>query len=181
MAKMTVYVPAALKARMDQAEGVNWSPLACRAFEAKLAELITAKGAKDMKEVIARLKASKAKTEDKAKLQGREAGKTWASNQAEAAELQRLEEWTEGDFGVGWTWDDHLMAERDPNAAFGDGHHLAERISGGTGENFGRRDGELFWANILGDREADLSFDAAFLVGFVEGALEVWGQVKDQL
>ena len=33
------YVPDDLKRRMDEAEGVNWSPLACGAFEAKLAEI----------------------------------------------------------------------------------------------------------------------------------------------
>jgi hypothetical protein len=36
---MTIYVPDALRRRMDAAAGTNWSSLACRAFEARLAEL----------------------------------------------------------------------------------------------------------------------------------------------
>ncbi len=45
MAKMTIYVPDELKGRMDEVEGVNWSPLACQAFESKLAQVITKRGA----------------------------------------------------------------------------------------------------------------------------------------
>ena len=90
MASMNIYIPDALKRRMDAVEGVNWSPLACRAFEIKLAELITKRGAKDMDDVVARLKALKANTDDELTKAGREHGRAWASNTADKPELELL-------------------------------------------------------------------------------------------
>jgi hypothetical protein len=173
MAKMTVYVPDDLKGRMDKVEGVNWSPLACRAFEAKLAELITKQGAKDMSDVITRLKASKAEAGDANRTMGREMGDRWASSSAEAEELGRLEAWAEGD------WEEQLE-DSDPNAAFGPSHHLVDVIEGG---HAGRSDSDEFWTFFedMYDLDPEYRWKHAFLVGFVEGALEVWSKVKDQI
>src|SRR5258708_2436795 len=91
MAKMTIYVPDGLKRRMDEAAAVNWSPLACRAFELKLAEIITAEGAKNMRDVIVRLRAEMAVDEVASKSRGRLLGESWAKNVARPAELKRLE------------------------------------------------------------------------------------------
>jgi hypothetical protein len=178
MAKMTIYLPDKLKARMDAVEGVNWSPLAARAFEAKLAEIITLKGAKEMDDVIARLKASKAKTDDASTIRGREAGREWAKDHAEAAELERLESYTEGDFGTGWTWSEWLNDPGPDSEAFGKDHYLAAAVSGDA-DNFDRADGENFW-EFVGASDEETS-SGAFLVGFVEGALEVWSKVKDEV
>jgi hypothetical protein len=175
MAKMTVYVPGNLKSRMDQAEGVNWSPLACKAFEVKLAEIINTKGAKDMQDVITRLKASKSKTDDENRIRGRGAGKQWASNQAEAAELERLEAWTEKDLG-GRSWQSLLEQPGRPENAFGEDLRLVETI---TKENVDRRYSDRFW-EVITDNKADRR-SGTFLIGFVEGALEVWEAVKNQL
>lgn len=176
MAKMTVYVPGDLKGRMDQAEGVNWSPLACKAFEAKLAEIITTKGAKDMQDVVARLKASKARTDDANRIRGREMGVAWASAAAEFADMQRLEAWTEGEHGTGWTWQDWLEKPGRDDEAFDEGHRLAETL---LSQDLDRQSGDRFWSRFVQtetDRQA-----GTFLIGFVEGALEVWEAVKGQL
>ena len=177
MAKMTIYVPDDLKRRMDEVEGVNWSPLACRAFESKLAEIISQRGAKNMSDVVSRLKASKAKTTDEAMLRGQQAGKAWASDLAEAVELLRLEDWSTSDHG-GWSWQDHFLSSDDSNSAFGHDHQLAEFISG---EDLDRSDGNRFWVVALGDGSREDRNSGSFLVGFVEGALAVWDEVKDQL
>ena len=44
-ARTTISVPSELKARMDAVdESVNWSAVACQAFELKLAEITKRKG-----------------------------------------------------------------------------------------------------------------------------------------
>ena len=61
-ARTTISIPPDLKARMEAVdEPVNWSALACRAFEQKLAEIIKRKGSSNMNDVINRLGAKNAK------------------------------------------------------------------------------------------------------------------------
>src|SRR5690242_4321225 len=89
--RTTISVPNDLKARMDACgEPVNWSAVACRAFEEKLAEITRRRGAKSMKEVAMRLRASKRRSETEVYNEGSEAGKDWAMHRAEADELERL-------------------------------------------------------------------------------------------
>src|SRR5262249_28143611 len=88
----TITVPPDLKARMDEVEeDVNWSAIACEAFEQKLAEIIQRRGTVDMTEVIDRLRASKRKHASEQYQQGLEAGQHWARDEAEAEELIQLE------------------------------------------------------------------------------------------
>ena len=55
--RTTISVPLELKKRMDKVkEDVNWSALACRAFEQKLAEVASKKENKTMNDVITRLR-----------------------------------------------------------------------------------------------------------------------------
>ena len=90
-ARTTITVPADLKARMDQVkQPVNWSALACRAFEHKLAELITEKGTRNMSDVILRLRASKQRLDSELYKEGKGNGEAWAKDEAEAEELQAL-------------------------------------------------------------------------------------------
>ena len=59
MAKMTIYVPDDLKRRMDEFDGVNWSPLAYHAFESEVDRTHQSRGElKTMDDVITRLRAS---------------------------------------------------------------------------------------------------------------------------
>jgi hypothetical protein len=109
--RTTISIPASLKARMDAAtEEINWSAVAAHAFEARLAEIITKRGAKDMQEVIARLKASKAKSDDATQHEAEGAGRQWAMNQAEAIWLQRLAENRRS--GSDWDWEGMFNTER---------------------------------------------------------------------
>jgi hypothetical protein len=172
MAKVNIYVTEDLKRRMDQAEGVNWSPLACRAFEAKLAELITQRGAKDMQDVIMRLRASAAKSSDEAHAVGLESGRAWAMGKAEAHELRRLA--TADDT---FDWDDYFVGGS--GNGYGDDENLYFLIEPhSTGDRVAARD---FWEAVgRGDIEGVTS-SPKFLKGFVAGALEVWREVEDQL
>jgi hypothetical protein len=88
--RTTISVPRNLKRRMDAVkEGINWSAVACRAFEDKLAEIDTKKEEKTMAAVIQRLRATKP---DALYQQGHEDGRRWASERAEYDDLVRLEQ-----------------------------------------------------------------------------------------
>jgi hypothetical protein len=176
-ARTTISVPSELKARMDAVdESVNWSAVACQAFELKLAEITKRKGAQNMEQAIQRLKASKRKFEDKRYEEGFELGKTWAMNQAEAEELQRLVNFKSacerdscgwiGFFDPDkWDWDDACSPSE--RVAF---------VIGGNDHNGDREYAREFWEEV-GLPKQD-SAAGQFVRGFVDGALGVWYVVQ---
>ena len=88
--RTTISVPRDLKRRMDAVkEPVNWSALACRAFEEKLAEIATKKEEKSMADIIQRLRTTKP---DLIYQQGQADGRRWASEQAQYEDMLRLEQ-----------------------------------------------------------------------------------------
>src|SRR5438094_610841 len=91
--RMNISVPDTLKARMDLiVEAVNWSALACLAFEDKIAEIATRKEKKTMQDVIDRLKVSHRANLDALTTEGLECGRQWAMHKASAVELRRIKE-----------------------------------------------------------------------------------------
>ena len=91
MARVSIYVPEDLKARMDEVpEGeINWSELARPVFLSVVTTYEHRKG-NDMSTAIERLKASKAKYEQEEADHGEESGRKWALDQADYAELLRV-------------------------------------------------------------------------------------------
>lgn len=170
MAKMTVYVPDELKSRMDKTkEPVNWSSLACEAFERKLGEIAQRKKEKTMEDVIQRLKASKLEDTSDQHRQGYEDGIDWAKHRASARELRRLSK--ELVRGVEDSFPD--SDTYDPGQAF-----FRLLVS----ENdFDRRDSDEFWETNAGDEGESLSGEVEYVRGFAEGALEVWNEVEDKI
>jgi hypothetical protein len=154
-------------------EPVNWSAVACEAFESKLAEIIKRKGVKNMKEVIQRLRASKREADNVQYKEGHEAGRDWAANQAEAEELQRLARFEEKCSG---NWEEIESAEQS-NA-----YALMEVVAfaiGGPDHDGDRAFAKDFWESA--DIDDDASRDFAFVRGFVDGAVALWEEVRDQL
>ncbi len=175
-ARTTISVPSALKVRMDAVdETVNWSAVACQAFELKLAEIIKRKGAKNVKEAIKRLKASKRKTDDARYREGSEAGKAWAMNEAEAEELQNLDSFREGCEREGG-WEEWFTTPK-WNAAFSNAEHIAFVAVGVIDGEWDRIEAQDFLFRAVGEKE----IDDRFLRGFVDGALEIWEEVKKEV
>jgi len=166
--RMTISVSDELKRRMDKVkEDVNWSALACRAFQEKLVELAKKKGAPTMKDVIERLKVSREKGANAAYKSGFEAGQKWAREKAEAPQLERLErrrdpqhDWyfTEGSSAYGACEHFYFIIEPDQ-----DGDRGAARV---------------FWEQVGLEEE---SKDETVVQGFAEGAMDVWDEVKDKI
>jgi hypothetical protein len=172
--RTTITIPPDLKRRMDAVkETVNWSALACRAFEDKLVEIATRKGEKSMSDVIQRLRGSKMKMEDQAYLDGKRAGTAWANNQATYAHLQRLFELF-CEASPGWeTWFNRS------GGAFSVGERLADVLLGAEGKSRYARTG--FWQGVLDPDDRKRMNESLFVRGFADGALDVWVQVKDQI
>jgi len=172
--RTTISVPNELKARMDACEeAINWSSVACQAFEAKLAEITKRRGARNMKEVAMRLRASKRKSESGQYNEGFEAGKTWAMNRAEADELERLADLRDGNIT---NWD--VLFDQYGGNAFGVAERMAFVILGDDDEP-GRAEARDFCDGAIGEPIEKLS--PGFVRGFVEGALEIWDEVAEGL
>jgi hypothetical protein len=156
-ARTTISVPHHLKAQMEAVtEPVNWSALACRAFEAKLAEIAAKKEQKGMDDIVTRLRASKRRVEDEHYQQGDATGREWVKDQAEADELMCLERWKAK---IGWEWDrlftDDLVAELVVFAVWPE--HDGDR---GMANHF--------WEEVLGD-DTSAADDPQFVKGLSKG------------
>ena len=178
--RTTITVPQDLKARMDTVnEPVNWSALACRAFEAKLGEIAArkAKMTMDNQTAVERLRALKQQEEGQAFRNGVEAGIEWAKVEATPKELTRLRRWHDECDGV-LEWE-LFFEEVRPNAPVREPYErLYFRLH--PEDRSERPSAKGFWKKILGDRahEAD---DPMFVRGFAEGALEWWAEWEHQL
>lgn len=210
--RTTITVPFDLKARMKKARAmVNWSAVACEAFERKLEELGPIEEITSVEDALKRMKSvqdlpSKSDLVEPNET-GREAGKHWAMNFAKPDQLKRIEGFRAAHPNDEWN---ELMTSRegwmklancidDPSrpmlgrrgqpgihedTTFEDirpGRHRRRRrfepgpggpMPGGPKPN---REKEI-WRSIL-DRRPD---HPGFFLGFAEGALEVWDQLKDQ-
>jgi hypothetical protein len=173
MARINVSISDDLKCRMDEVEdeGVNWSALAAQAFESKLAELVTQRGARSLREVIARLRAAKYKDRHGASARGRAAGIAWASNVAQPEHLETLDELVNSggeDYFADAPDQDYPPAERFYYEVIEPDHEGDRRVA-------------LRWwsQNFEGlDESGPCGTD---VTGFAEGALTIWEQVRDEI
>jgi hypothetical protein len=153
MAKLNIYVPDDLKARMDAVgDDVNWSEVARPAFQAAVANDEHKKG-QNMDTAIERLRASKAESTQSDQSEGRSAGRIWAENNASYRVLNHL--WRARD-----KIDDHPMKV------------LQQAI-----DPRDDLDPESFcdWMGFHGS-ETDV-----YLSGFLSGALEFFAEVRDKI
>jgi hypothetical protein len=151
MARVSIYVPVDLKARMDRVrDATNWSEVVRPAILSAVTSHEHRKGAK-MNDVVERLKASKKKyLLETAKEQGR----LWASKKAEYVELRRVVDLAGADDKEAL---ESLKSAIDPQ-------NKLDTIE---------------FADLMGVEERDMSNEHA--VAFVEGTAEVYDQVADQL
>lgn len=173
--RTTISVPTELKAQMDALEeSVNWSAVACQAFEAKVAEVITRRKAKDMNETITRLRASQRKHADEQYRSGYTDGERWAKDEAEAPELERLLSCRR--MGTAQDWASYFAD--DETSAYSPGERIYFTIAPDEDKN--RDAAAEFWEHVSGSRGA-LMGDGSYVRGFWEGALDVWVKIKDKL
>jgi hypothetical protein len=180
MPRMTVYIPDDLKARMEKTrDEINWSQLACAAFERKLGDIASGKARKNMDDVIERLRASKQSPGTGRFKAGFEVGQDWARDTAEASELENLERFHDltanrTKYEKTWIGIFDLSIDHDydslPEALF---YHIRPSDDDDSSE------AEAFWEKLGGNDWQDLP--GSWFRGFCEGALDIWRQVKDKL
>lgn len=171
MARTTISVPDDLKERMEAVEEpVNWSEVAQRAFEVKLGQVAEQRKEKAMDDVVQRLKASLIEEEDEMKKAGQKAGREWVKHTASAKELERLMQHWEQFREYVYDGDSEFVANQIASVALGVPD--SERCS--------RQQIGEFW-EAVGLRGDPSLGDSDFLYSFVDGALDVWGQVADKL
>jgi hypothetical protein len=177
--RTTISIPVELKRRMDEvAESVNWSALAAEAFQNKLAEIAAQKKEKSMADVVDRLRASKRKCDTVDYQDGYNHGESWARQDAEASELQRLEQLHERLVAKAvYHWDSYFEDQR--TSAHGTEESLFFELCPESEND--RQAAKDFWSSVTGDALRDVANYGAFLKGFAEGALKVWISVKDEL
>lgn len=162
MARTTISVPDELKTEMDKVGGVNWSALACKAFEIELGEIAKRKEKKTMNDVIQRLRASKLQSTDVDTKLGREAGEKWAMTVAEASDLEAIEA-ESGAFDSLGDDDDgvnvflEIIADDPSDVVASDVRDFREQY-GLKGQG-----------------------NVAFMQGFAEGAMHIWDQAKSEI
>ena len=169
--RMNIYVRDDLKGRMDAVEGkVNWSGVACTAFEEYLARLAAIRKGADMNAVVERVKATKVEDADRLREAGYEAGAEWARGAATAMELRSLYDFCQR-AGAGF----RFMPTYNPAQQFYSCAHPEDFAEGLELEGLV----EAFWDNILDDALYQQRDKAAFVTGFLWGAAAVWQQIKD--
>lgn len=176
--RTTVYVPAGLKARMDKARrtnpDLNWSQLACRAFELKLGEIAARKQEKQMEDVVQRLRASALRARAEDAEEGHEEGYQWARHLAEARELMRLanaHEDADGDWRKVF----------DPDGVPSPPPAAVTFVAIIDAEDSANSRVTEFWENTLGEDPGKAYDDDEYVAAFADGALRLWAEVEDQI
>jgi hypothetical protein len=156
MARKTLYVPNDLKARMDAVgDTINWSEVVRPAITSALTFHEHRKG-KTMATAIERLRASKQEADASDEVEGREHGRTWAEENAEYRDLQRL--------ARDWDEDNDL----DPLET------LIKAID--PHDELSRSDSFI---HLFGDENFKASDE--YYLAFIKGAVQFFGEVRAKL
>lgn len=175
MPKISIYVPDEMKARMDETDDrANWSATAQRAFEIELGHLESAQEIGSMTDVIERLRASKEVSTKASQDDGRTAGQEWAKKIAEWEQLKRLAGLDAESLYEGYAeYPDWSAREFVTTTILGDsleGRHV-----------FRDNDEMAHIYRVPHPELVDATLTVDFFVGFVEGASEVWDEIKDEV
>ena len=165
-----VSLPVTLHEALSAHPEENWSAVAAKAFEQRLGEIKQQQNRKekkpDLMNTINRLRKSKAAHDGEQYTSGKTAGREWAQDVAEAPQLERLEEYN-NDLGRSF---------RQPLHGENIARELASVIENDQGLSW--NDVTNFWERSAG---VETLPNGEYLGGFVDGAIGLWQEVKDEL
>jgi hypothetical protein len=176
--RTTISIPTDLRARMDKVqENMNWSAIACSAFEIELGRIAARRQVKDIEDVVQRLRASKQESTDQSYNDGFESGQAWAKSKATALELERLTRFRDAMQELEWercfTSESQASVPKIYEQLYYKMHPEHEGESGAA---------VRFWDMVVGETRADgLATEGAFVRGFSEGAIAVWKEVRHKI
>lgn len=163
MARMNISIPDDVKSDIDGISGINWSAVATEAFRSVV--LNHKAKVTDMNAVVDRLRACKQRYETEEKQFGEEYGRKWAAETAEFEELTKLDDLTEIPQELDDLYD--LISPKVGN------HPRANLV-----RDVGRSE---FLESVFVNDDPWSHDNPEFCAGFVDGALSVFNEVKDQL
>ena len=174
--RTSISIPRALKRAMDKAEEpVNWSRIAATAFEQRLLELAARKQSKSLDDVARRLRNTQQRSTKMSSVfrEGYDLGRRWAENEARVDGLTRLEELKDE---LGADWPSYFKSKaKDRSSAC---QMLAMQLHP-EWEEAGDWTLARDWWKDIGDGDETKAYQADYLRGFAEGALDLWSKVKD--
>lgn len=178
--RTTITIPQDLKRRMLRAPTVNWSAVACQAFESKLSELTKPEGERAMSDLppmddaierLRRLKNLPEATENPRDFEsGFQSGRRWAMAVATPQELGRLETFC--------NQNRRLLDVHEGKALM---RRVALAVTGADGpERKGSVHPKEFWPVKVGlsERPDDC---LSFATGFCEGSMVFWKEAKEKI
>lgn len=181
---MSVSVAKKLRDRMDAQAEVNWSRVACQAFERKLADLAAGKHERmTVPDAVARIRETKERLYDDLRNRGFDDAATWVLNKADFDELRLFERRFGGMSQEDWDafeseWE--AVCESEGVVLLYD--FFLKRFD--SARFFGRHDGAYqrtkFW-EFPTDTEPDQRKKLAYIKGFCEGVLSTWESIKDDV
>jgi hypothetical protein len=188
MAKYTrtsIAIPVDLKARMEAVKiPESWSQVACKAFEKRLAEIVEKEGAKNLDDVVLRMRnALENGPEIQEYLKGRSVGDQWVWNSASPAHVEHMfrlrERLRRENEGL-----QHWLESVGVQTQFTPGQAVGLEILGVA------RDHLEYFKETAGDlveaifREAGIATDKiskSMLRGFVDAAADLWLEIEKRL
>jgi len=173
LVRRSMTIPWELDAQIRKHPEVNWSAVTRDAIQIKLGELVKESSMTAMDDVVTRLKASVIEEASEDRKHGIEAGKAWARKSAEVRHLRRLDA-AQQDHEYDRLFDLDCYGEQRGAISL-----WAIMFSPEQGEP--TNDGLYeFWNDLIGASD-DQQASEEYLMGFVDGAIEVWDSVKDKL
>ena len=176
-ARVAVYVPQALAKRLEKHSGqINFSRVACAALEREVElieslENIKNKGQKDM---IERLRRSKLEDTQTMTDLGKTSGAEWATNNADYRDLVSISAFrdriqTDQSLGSVSYYCQCDLGHLTPSEAICEDIFPEQEV-----------DAEDFFENIVGVNESTRN-DPYFLEGFIDGVVEAWEAVQNEV
>lgn len=165
--RVCISVPCGIKTEMDKAGGqTNWSAVAAQAFQNEVTRLKSRRKVDNMNSVIERMKAADELEAKELFESGRNLGIDWAESDATRRQLRRLDE-------AGAHKESSPMWKNKSGAFGWPGRFLAILYS--TNEI----DQDLI-DSVFGEDNNDAK-ELEYLLGFADGALDIWSKVADKL
>lgn len=169
--RVTITVPGDLRKRMQStAESVNWSAVATKAFEEKLAEVVAKRETQSLDDAVQRMRASRLASADGAYADGFERGREFVTQHADW-------KFCEGLKGAMAEWTDARWAQAQQDGGAGAALELVLK----------RVDPQRFKAakavrGFLVDHVGDhLPSAVQFARGWCEGALSCFRQIEERV
>jgi|GEM_PF-3946631 len=182
--RVNISVPAELKQRMEalaEKTSVNWSQLACDAYEAKVAEQSGKVDEMTLDDLISRVRVSKKHTTDEKYRRGVELGKKWVTVSFGHEDFLRLEEFVTSQTEDDWKDLTNTKGSQKISARLLRMLDSGGTLSEGAKSNWMADVPHISEVGVPRGSSQDLRNSIPFLRGYCAGAMEIWSQIKDKI